>query len=250
MRDVVTPSTQQSKCLIVWLDLGLNLGLPDHWWTLNSFEQWTEMVLFNPYLAVCVCGSFIIKSFSETVNLIARLKIELFYFGSSSEDFTHYTMGDMSSQVSLKKYIYGLEHMNSCYCTKDYHQIRLSMLNKEDLKQFNCIQIICIKNVSSSSSSSSCHAISMDIPDPLSLQLPIFHCFRQVHRVTSRIGTELLYVGSSWASCLCSSMWRGPQEYITYELVPTSPAVSRMSGSSRMYTWIYNYSKWIIIISN
>ena len=29
-----------------------------------------------------------------------------------------------------------------------------------------------------------------------------------------------------------ASIWRGPQEYITYELVPTSPAVSRMSASS------------------
>ena len=73
-------------------------------------------------------------------------------------------------------------------------------------------------------SSSSCHAISTDIPKPLSPPLPIVHCFRQVLRATSRIGTELLYVGSSWSSCLCSSMWRGPQEYITYEM-------SRMSGS-------------------
>ena len=28
-------------------------------------------------------------------------------------------------------------------------------------------------------------------------------------------------------------MWRGPSEYITYELFPTSPAVSCMSGSKR-----------------
>ena len=35
-----------------------------------------------------------------------------------------------------------------------------------------------------------------------------------------------------WSSGLCLSMWRGPQEYVTYELVPISPAVSRMSGSS------------------
>ena len=49
---------------------------------------------------------------------------------------------------------------------------------------------------------------------------------------TSRIGTELLYVGSNWTSCLCSSMWRDLQEYITHELVPTSPVVSRVSGSS------------------
>ena len=43
---------------------------------------------------------------------------------------------------------------------------------------------------------------------------------------------KLLYVSSSWSSCLCLSMWRGPQVYITYEFVLTSPAVSRMSGSS------------------
>ena len=81
-------------------------------------------------------------------------------------------------------------------------------------------------------SSSSCHATSMDIPDPLSLSLPIVHCFQEVFKFTSCIGTELLYIGSSWLSCLCSAMWRGPQEYITHELVPTSPAVSRMFGSS------------------
>ena len=42
--------------------------------------------------------------------------------------------------------------------------------------------------------SSSCRAISTDIPDPLSPPLPIIHCFQQVLRATSRIGTELLYV--------------------------------------------------------
>ena len=84
----------------------------------------------------------------------------------------------------------------------------------------------------SSSSSSSCRAISADISDPLSPPLPIVHCFRQVFRATSPIGAKLLYVGLSWSSCLYSPMWRGPQEYITYELVPTFPAVSHMSGSS------------------
>ena len=42
----------------------------------------------------------------------------------------------------------------------------------------------------------------------------------------------LLYVGSCWLSCFCLSMWRGQQEYITYEFVLTSSAVSHMSGSS------------------
>ena len=34
-------------------------------------------------------------------------------------------------------------------------------------------------------------------------------------RATSHIYTELLYVGSSWSSYLCLSIWRGPQEYVT-----------------------------------
>ena len=75
----------------------------------------------------------------------------------------------------------------------------------------------------------SCLAISMDIPDPFSPPLPIFYCFWQVLRVTFCIGTELQYVGPSWSSCLCTSMLKDPQEYISYELIPTSPAVSRMS---------------------
>ena len=82
--------------------------------------------------------------------------------------------------------------------------------------------------------SSSCRAISTDIPDPLSPLLLIIHLFRLVPRATPRILTELLYVGASWSPCFCSAMWRGPLEYITYELVPTSPAVSCMSGSSNL----------------
>ena len=57
--------------------------------------------------------------------------------------------------------------------------------------------------------SSSCCATSTDIPDPLSPLLPIIHRFWQVLRATSRILTELLYVGSSWSSCFCSAIWRG-----------------------------------------
>ena len=52
------------------------------------------------------------------------------------------------------------------------------------------------------SSSSSCHVISTDIPDPLSPHLPIVHCFLQTLKATCRIGTERLYVGSGWTSCL------------------------------------------------
>ena len=64
----------------------------------------------------------------------------------------------------------------------------------------------------------------MVIPDPLP---PLF---RPVLKVISRIGTELLYVGSSWSSYICSSMWR---EYITYEFI-TYELVLIMYGSTSL----------------
>ena len=92
------------------------------------------------------------------------------------------------------------------------------------------------------SSSSTGHAISTDIPDFFSPPLPIVHCFRKVFRTASRIDTELLYVGSSGSSCLCTSLWRSLQEYITYELVPTSPTVFCMSGSSNFDSFFDGWS--------
>ena len=86
-------------------------------------------------------------------------------------------------------------------------------------------------------SSSSCRAACADIPDRLSPFLPIIHCLRQVFRVTSRVLTQLLYVGSCWSSHSCTSMCGGPQEYIAYELVLASPAVSCVSGSSNLYSF-------------
>ena len=79
-----------------------------------------------------------------------------------------------------------------------------------DITKYNWFSIMLQKSLSSSSYRTIC----MDIPDPLSPHLPIVHCFRQILRATSRIGTELLYVDSNWTSCLCLSMWRGPLEYI------------------------------------
>ena len=56
-------------------------------------------------------------------------------------------------------------------------------------------------------SSSSCHAASTDIPDPLSPLLPIVHHLWQVFRASPHIVTELLYVCSSWSSWFCSAIW-------------------------------------------
>ena len=86
----------------------------------------------------------------------------------------------------------------------------------------------------SSSSSLSCHADNMDLPDSLLPPFSIVHHTRLVFQTTFCIGTELLYIGSSWSSYRCSSMWRGPQEYITYEFVLTSPVMFCMSVSSNL----------------
>ena len=86
----------------------------------------------------------------------------------------------------------------------------------------------------SSSSSSSCWAARTNLLDRLLPPISIVHRSRQVFKATSYIDTELLYIGYSWSSCLCSSMWKGLLEYITYEFAPTSLAVSHMSGLSNL----------------
>ena len=93
------------------------------------------------------------------------------------------------------------------------------------------------------SSSSSCHAISTDVSEPLSPPFHIVHCFWQVFRATSSLCTELLYVCSSWTSGLCSSLWKDPQEYITYELVPTSPA-GHTHTHTHTHIYIYGRCQW------
>ena len=64
----------------------------------------------------------------------------------------------------------------------------------------------------------------------LSPHVSIVHRYREFFQATSCIGTDLLPIGAIWSSCLYSSMWRGPQEYVAYEFVLTSLAVSCMSG--------------------
>ena len=91
-----------------------------------------------------------------------------------------------------------------------------------------------LNQIKTISSSSSCHAASTDIPDPLSPLLLIIHHFWQVFRATSHILTQLLYVCSSWSSCFCLAICGGPQEYITDEFVLASPVVSCVSGSSNL----------------
>ena len=102
-----------------------------------------------------------------------------------------------------------------------------------------CFKLVrCHRNFSliqlPSSSSSSCRSISADLPDPFPPPLSSVNRFRLVFKATSPSAQSCCIIGSSWSYCLCSSMWWGSQEYVTYEFVPTSPAVSRMSGSSNL----------------
>ena len=86
-------------------------------------------------------------------------------------------------------------------------------------------------------SSSSSRAASTDILDHLTPLFPIVHHLRQVFWVTSCVLTQLLYVSSGWSSCFCLAICGGPQQYVTYELVFASPAVSGVSGSSDLYSF-------------
>ena len=76
-----------------------------------------------------------------------------------------------------------------------------------------------LKSFTYTPSSSSCHAASTNLPYHLSPLASIIHRSREVFKTISCIGTELLYVGSSWSYYLCSSMWMGPQEYLTMPLL-------------------------------
>ena len=95
------------------------------------------------------------------------------------------------------------------------------------------------------SSSSSCHAASADLPDLLLPSVSIVHRSREVFQATSCIGTELLYIVFSWSTNVCSSVWRGPLEYIAYEFVLTSPGVSCISSSSNLDSF---RGRWLVAL--
>ena len=65
-------------------------------------------------------------------------------------------------------------------------------------------------------------ASSTDFPNSFSPFVSIVHLFQQVFYSTCCIRTELLYIGSNWSFCLCSSVWWCPLENVAYEFVLTS----------------------------
>ena len=131
-----------------------------------------------------------------------------------------YNLTQSSGYIYIYIYIYIYTHTHTHYIKK---MKWLSKLLLWILDKFTSRQI-----------PSSCCAAITNLPDSLSPPVSIVHRSWEVFKATSCIGTELSYIVSSWLFCLCSSMWRGPQEYIVYEFVLTSPAVSCMSGSSNL----------------
>ena len=83
------------------------------------------------------------------------------------------------------------------------------------------------------------HHHHIALPAGISL-VSITYRYREVFEGIHYIGTELLNIGFSWWSCLCSSMWRGSLEYIAYEFVLTSPAVVVWISETKLddfYPW-------------
>ena len=49
----------------VWLDLGLNPGFPDHWWTLKALCQWIYIKLDNMHSSIICHAVFVDSSFDQ-----------------------------------------------------------------------------------------------------------------------------------------------------------------------------------------
>ena len=170
---------------LVWLNLGLNPGLPGHWRTL----------LENP-------TNFSNHAVSRTTAAAKNLN------------------QSPHSLVSQSKRI-------SQFITNRIAETKMSFIfwNGHAAKnQFGGV----------SSSSSSSRAVCMGLPDPLSPPVSIVHRSGEVFKAIVSLDTDLLYMGSGWSSYLCLSMWKGPQEYVAYEFVLTSPTRSHLSGSSNL----------------
>ena len=116
---------------------------------------------------------------------------------------------------------------NSKWCTKFIvvpHNQGVCQITVSEMKEYNIKRHYTTKH---HLIILSCHGHRY--PWPFLATSPNRSRFQQVLRDISRILTELLYVGSSWSPCFCHV-----KGSITYELVPTSPAVSCMSGSSNL----------------
>ena len=89
--------------------------------------------------------------------------------------------------------------------------------------------------------SSSCRAASMDLPDSLLPPISFVH----PSPATSCIGTELLYIGSSWSSNLCLSTRKGSHEYI---FMSSSLLLQQCSACLVCLALIVFHDGWLVAI--
>ena len=82
---------------------------------------------------------------------------------------------------------------------------------------------------------SSCRTASMDLLDPLSPPISIVHRSWDVFKAIFSIGTDMLYIGFSWLSCLCSSMWR---VHWSISLMSSSLLLEQCHACLVRLTWI------------
>ena len=144
----------------------------------------------------------------SVVRLLLDFKIA--YYDVTVQHFSYYAMGNtpvVINSLSFKTEIVNDTNLCQNVIYSLNHAIIINVFCRIS-KVYTYIYIyIYIKiSLSSPSSSSSCCAAGMDLPDPLSSLVSIVHCSQEVFQVTSCIGTELLYIGSSWSSYLCLFM--------------------------------------------
>ena len=69
---------------LVWHDLGLNPGLPDHWRTLYPLDQWAALcvhIYMFTCARVCVCASVCLKESTHTYTHIHKWTMKLYRCG-------------------------------------------------------------------------------------------------------------------------------------------------------------------------
>ena len=174
------------------------------------------------------------------VLVLRRLEFELFYFEAAVQHFSHNTTGTLLELLAYSFFKYYLfvyylyKKLNVLVCV---NELKLSFLLSSVLLRYwytNVnIGLWWVETFLNISSTIKHHHNPHVAPSArIFLTLSRHHSLSSIG--SSRSSRLHSVSAQSWSSCLCSSMWRGLQEYVTYELVPISPVVSCVSGSSNL----------------
>ena len=122
--------------VFVWVDLGLNPGLPDHWQTLYSFSQWPS-IYFNEIRTfhIFMHKRFCWRNFWN--ELIWKFWSQNFFFFSYNQDINaYYYLGicfetgygvDLNKSKAAEFFMKAAEngHSEAQYCLANYYEHEL-----------------------------------------------------------------------------------------------------------------------------